>query len=114
MRIWKSTPVTGNLLEVPGIGPAAVKALAATDDPNDLVTNTYQLFGKYLMLKGPGDVSCVEHNERMWSWLKNRGINACRSGIVRCIAERAATFFPELYDANAYEDSDEENDGDDN
>ncbi|KAG7342859.1 hypothetical protein IV203_018089 [Nitzschia inconspicua] len=114
MRIWKSNTITGDLNEVPGIGPAAIKALAKSDNPDDRITNTYQLFGKFLMLKGPDDIPTSEHTERMWYWLKNRGINSCRSGIVRCIAEKASTFFPGLYDANDYADSDEENDGDDN
>jgi hypothetical protein len=113
MQQWKTTRITGNLIEVPGIGPQAVKLLANSDQEGECVTNTYQLFGKYLMLKGP-NVDPIEHAEKMWYWLKNRGINSCRSGIVRSIAEKAATFFPELYDPNAYADSDDENDRDNN
>lgn len=44
-------PLTGDIQEVPGIGPAAAKHLASGDDINDQVHNTYQLVGKYLMLK---------------------------------------------------------------
>jgi len=36
----------GDLLEVPGIGPAAVKKLYQTDNEDDRVTNTFQLIGK--------------------------------------------------------------------
>lgn len=32
--------------QVPGIGPAAAKALASGDDPNEKITNTFQLIGK--------------------------------------------------------------------
>jgi hypothetical protein len=112
MQRWKTTRITGDLTEVPGIGPQAVKLLANSDEEGERVTTTYQLFGKYLMLKGP-NVEPVEHAEKMWYWLKNRGINSYRSGIVRCIAEKAATFFPDLYDPNAYGDSDDENIADD-
>jgi hypothetical protein len=37
--------ITANLADIPGIGPAAIKKLAA-GDKEDRVTNTYQLFGK--------------------------------------------------------------------
>ena len=38
--------LTGDLTEVPGIGPAAVKKLAEGDLDGDRVTNTFQLVGK--------------------------------------------------------------------
>lgn len=43
-------PLTGDLTEVPGIGPAAVTKLAAGED-SESVENTFQLIGKFLMLK---------------------------------------------------------------
>lgn len=43
-------PLTGDLTEVPGIGPAAVTKLGAGED-GDVVENTFQLIGKFLMLK---------------------------------------------------------------
>ncbi len=43
-------PLTGDLTEVPGIGNAAVGKLAEGDE-NEKVTNTFQLIGKFLMLK---------------------------------------------------------------
>lgn len=47
MEQWRVEKVTGNLEDVPGIGPAAVKRLAeGGEDDDDAVTNTYQLFGK--------------------------------------------------------------------
>jgi ferritin len=89
---------------VPGIGPAAVRKLAEGDEGADSVTNTYQLFGKYLMHK----VEPVDHFEKFFQFLKNRGISSHRSAIVKAIAEKAATFFPNIYDANDYADSDDE------
>jgi len=38
--------LTGDLTEVPGIGPAAVKKLAVGDLDGDRITNTFQLIGK--------------------------------------------------------------------
>lgn len=43
-------PLTGDLTEVPGIGPAAVTKLADGEE-GDSVANTFQLIGKFLMLK---------------------------------------------------------------
>jgi hypothetical protein len=114
MEQWRTEPVSGNLVDVPGIGPAAIGKLANCDDQ---ITNSYQLFGKYLMLKGPDSdehsVDCVEHSEKFWHFLKSIGIVAHRSAIVKAIAEKAAGFFPGIYDANYYDDDDsddEEND----
>jgi hypothetical protein len=114
-EMWNSSAVTGILTEVPGIGPAAVKNLATDllDRPHERVTNTYQLFGVYLTMKGPDDtehgpVSSYEHNERFWQWLKAKGVVSHRSAIVKAIAEKCATYFANFYDANAYESDDDE------
>ena len=64
------------------------------------------------MLKGPDDsdhkVECVEHTEKFWHWLKSKGISSHRSAIVRAVAEKSATFFNGIYDANNWEDEDDE------
>jgi hypothetical protein len=109
--------ITGNLLEVPGIGPAAVKALAKSDNEDDRITNTYQLIGRYLMLKGPDrsatdKVESMEHNNKFWYYLKSRGIAAHRSGIVQCIARKCGTFMAGIYDPTVYEDDSEDDDND--
>lgn len=109
MEQWRSAQVQGDLLEVPGIGPAAVKHLVgdAGMDDDERITNTYQLMGHYLKLKGPdredGPVDCYEHNEKFWQFLKERGISAHRSAVVRAIAEKLSVTFPGLYDPNLYE-----------
>lgn len=104
--------VSGNLIDVPGIGPAAIKKLEACE-----ITNTYQLFGQYLLLKGPDSeerkVECMEHSEKFWHWLKNIGIVSHRSAIVKAIAEKAAGFFPGIYDANMYEEEEDDDDDED-
>ena len=113
MEEWKAGLVTGNLLDVPGIGPATVKKLS---EGEEAITNTYQLFGKYLMLKGPDSeghkVDSLEHSEKFWQYLKTRGITSHRSAIVRAIAEKSSSFFPEIYDANLYADDEEDEDDD--
>jgi len=43
MMTWRSSQITGDLLEVPGIGPAAVRMLAESDEGVDKITNTYQV-----------------------------------------------------------------------
>lgn len=44
-------PLTGDLTEVPGIGKAAVAKLGESEEKEEAVTNTFQLIGKFLMLK---------------------------------------------------------------
>jgi hypothetical protein len=80
-----------------------------------MVTNTYQLFGVYLTMKGFDDttnepICSYEHNERFWQWLETKGIVSHRSAIVKAIAEKSANF----YDANAYDLDDEEEEEDAN
>jgi hypothetical protein len=113
MEAWRSAQITGDLTEVPGIGPAAMKKLQEADEGPDQITNTYQLFGKFLMLKGPGHegeimVEPMEHTQKFWEFLKNRGISSHRSAVVRAIAEKSATFFNGMYDANDYADDDDD------
>jgi len=111
MQKWRQENVTGDLSEVPGIGPAAIAKLAEGDG-DDAITNTYQLFGKYLMMKGPDTedhkVESYEHTEKFWYFLKNKGISSHRSAIVRAIAEKASTFFRDIYDANQYDDDEDD------
>ena len=114
MENWRSTPTNPDLISVPGIGPATVRKLAECELEEDKITNTYQLFGKFLMLKGPGhtedeiEIDSLEHMEKFWHWLKNRGVGSHRSAIVRAIAEKSATFFQNIYDVNAYDEDDDD------
>ena len=66
------------------------------------------------MLKGPDSsdhkVESVEHMEKFWYYLQERGVKAHRSGIVNAIAEKMNTMMPGIYDAEAYEDEDEDED----
>lgn len=102
-------PISGNLYEVPGIGEEAIQKLAS-GRKKDRIENTFQLIGKFLMLKESYDdtydglLDCREHCDAFWFWLKMKGINSYRSGIVMAIAEKANTLFGGLYDPEAFED----------
>lgn len=102
--------VSGDVTEVPGIGPAAAKKLACGEG-DEKVTNTYQLIGKFLMLKGPDDaenkVESMEHCEKFWYWLQDKGISAHRSAIVKAVACKVNGLFPGVYDPDLYDDDDE-------
>mmetsp|Transcript_21604 Transcript_21604/g.31953 ORF Transcript_21604/g.31953 Transcript_21604/m.31953 type:complete len:125 (+) Transcript_21604:117-491(+) len=108
MQDWLKSQVTDELEDVPGIGPKAAQKLAEGDES---ITNCYQLFGKFLMLRGPDSaehkVESMEHAEKFWQWLKAKGISAHRSAIVKAIAEKSATFFHGIYDATEWEDEED-------
>ena len=89
--------------QVPGIGPANVKLLAATDKVEESITTTYQLIGKFLSLKA-ANTTCVEHCDMFYYWLQAKGVNAGRNNIVLAIAEKCEVFLPGCYDASQYED----------
>ena len=97
---WLREPITMDLQQVPGIGPANAKTLAAGEG-DDKVETTHQLIGKFLSLKGR-DVTPIEHCDMFWHWLAARGVNAGRNNIVLAIAEKVDVFLPGVYDASAY------------
>eukprot|EP00567_Pseudictyota_dubia_P016232 CAMPEP_0197440840 /NCGR_PEP_ID=MMETSP1175-20131217/7244_1 /TAXON_ID=1003142 /ORGANISM="Triceratium dubium, Strain CCMP147" /LENGTH=131 /DNA_ID=CAMNT_0042971019 /DNA_START=128 /DNA_END=523 /DNA_ORIENTATION=+ len=107
--------ISGNIEDVPGIGPAAAKRLAEGDTDDERVTNTYQLIGKFLMLKGADEESDTnepippgEHVNRFWHWLAEKDIKSHRSAIVKAIAEKMNQSMPGIYDADAYGSDDDE------
>lgn len=87
------SPITGDLLEVPGIGPASKNCLAEHG-----ITSTFQLVGKYLSFKDEG-VDTIEHVDRFYYWLCSTEMQSMRrAGVVRCIASKVNTMFPGIYD----------------
>ena len=66
------------------------------------------------MLKGPDSddnkVESMEHCEKFWYWLQDKGISAHRSAIVKAIAMKVNGLLPGVYDPDLYDDdeSDEE------
>jgi hypothetical protein len=109
MSDWMRSKITGEITDVPGIGPGAAAKLAS-GEADDQITTTYQLIGKFLMLKGK-DVSVVEHTDRFWFYLREKGITAHRSAIVRAIAEKVNGMMPGVYEASTF-DVDDENEED--
>lgn len=110
MGDWMRKPITGNIEEVPGIGPATAKKLAASDEG---ITTTYQLLGKFMMLKGSDSddaevVDSASHMEFFWVWLADLGITSHRSAIVKAIAEKLNTMMPGIYDPDVYDDDEDE------
>jgi len=115
MNIFQKGKITGDLTDIPGIGPAAVKKLRAIEPEEEKITNTFQLIGKFLMLKGPNDdehkVETREHLDKFWYFLSDINISSHRSGIVKAIAEKVNQMMPGIYDAAEY-DEDSESDED--
>lgn len=90
--------ITGDLKEVPGVGPATIKILK-----ENKISTTFALFGIYLSLKEEG-VESVEHCDRFFYWLKDIGIApGYRSAVVQAIAQKMDITFPGIYDASCYE-----------
>lgn len=87
-----------DVLKVPGIGPATIKLLNANG-----VATTYQLFGKYLLLK-EANVGPIEHADRFYFWLVSMGTpKGFRAGIVKAVAEKLNITYVGLYDNSLYE-----------
>ena len=92
---WLQDKITGDLQDVPGIGPANKTLLEEAG-----VTNTFQLIGKYLTFKS-GTVQ--EHQDAMWMWLKSIRVNAGRNNVILALAEKGDIFMPGIYDTSLYE-----------
>ena len=88
MSAWCENEVTGDIQDVPGIGPEWAKLLAKDDgNPDSVVGNTWQLFAKYLSMKSTDEdgnhLDVKEHNNKFWFWLKYKGITSHQSSIVK-------------------------------
>jgi hypothetical protein len=68
------------------------------------ITSTYQLFGKFLMLKDEG-VESVELCDRFWYWLESINTPAVyRGSIVQAVACKLDATYPGLYDSSRYDE----------
>ena len=76
--------------------------------------NIYITQYKFLMLKGPDSednkVESMEHCEKFWYWLQDKGISAHRSAIVKAVALKVNGLLPGVYDPDLYDDDDESDD----
>eukprot|EP01041_Mallomonas_annulata_P001630 gene1630-3161_t len=98
---WMASPITGDILEVPGIDGRNKELLSFPGEKEDGVGSTFELFGKFLLFKTPG-ISTAEHCNRFWFWLKSKGVVSHRSAIVQACAERLETMMPGIYDREVY------------
>lgn len=94
---FMTSPVDGDILKVPGVGPKTKEKMA-----DNGVETTFQLIGTFLSLKGEG-VDVPQHLDAMWHWLAGIGITAHRSSIVQAIAEKCNIMCPGIYDPEAFE-----------
>lgn len=91
-------PLTGNLLDIPGLGPASASALEAVG-----IGTSFQLIGKFLSLKDPG-VESVELCDRFFYFLTDTVVSAgFRSSIVQSVAYKCNVMYPGIYDESVYD-----------
>lgn len=83
--------MTGDLQEVPYVGPKTAAALEAAG-----VATSFQLCAKFLEGKGPG-VTSQALCDAFYAWLKSAGVNSHRGAITLCIAEKVALAFPAAF-----------------
>jgi hypothetical protein len=113
METWRMSQVVADITSVPGIGPAAAAKLAV-DDEYGAITNTYQLLAKWLSLHTiteddePGSEPDPDlTNQKMWFFLKAKGVHASRSAIVKAINMKLTAYMVHL-SSSADDDDDEE------
>jgi predicted flap endonuclease-1-like 5' DNA nuclease len=83
LTLWMETEITGQLTEVPGVGDKTAEKL------NDVgIHTTFQLFGKYLSLRGPG-VDQQEHLNFFINFLEDAGCTkSYLNSQVQAVSER--------------------------
>ena len=121
MRDWITSPLTGDVKQVPGVGDAIERILGATDFPNEgkyclnvrsavifwncltigPITSSYQLIGKFLYIKAEG-ISQVAQCDAFYHWLQYRGVKSHINSIVLAIAEKSNVLFPGIYNEALY------------
>mmetsp|Transcript_17788 Transcript_17788/g.41592 ORF Transcript_17788/g.41592 Transcript_17788/m.41592 type:complete len:114 (-) Transcript_17788:200-541(-) len=112
MEQWRTAPtMTGDLKEVPGIGPKSAEKL----EKEEGICNTFQLLGHYMKMAeviedddGESKVDTYLLNQQFWSFLKSAGITAYRSAVVKAVSEKVSAAYPAFHDANIYDDDDED------
>lgn len=88
-----SGEINEDLRSVPGIGADAVRILSSECENEAPIETTHQLIGRFLTLRGP-NMTPPQHVNAFWFYLKLRGINKYRSGIVHAVAEKVNLMIP--------------------
>lgn len=86
------------ITSVPGVAAGNAEALGRRSEGDNGVRTSYALVGKFLSLREPG-MTPQEHCDAFWHWLKLKGVNSYRSGIVHAVAEKCDLAFPGIYRA---------------
>ena len=90
--------ISGDLTEVPGVGPKIARILSKNG-----VNTTYQLFALFLGLKDK-KVETVEHCDRFFYKLQEFGIAKVNiTSIVEAVAQKLDISFPGLYDTEYFD-----------
>lgn len=110
MSAFSEAALTGDLQQIPGIGPAAVAKLNV-----DGIMNSFHLIGAYIKMceleendDGETIIDTFSLNQKFWMYLKNLGIVAHRSAIVKAVSGKVGTLLPGFLDANTYGDLNDE------
>lgn len=92
LATFLASPLTGDLQEVPGVGPTTQMLLMEKG-----INNTYQLIGTFLIQLEMDDTP-QQKMDKFWEYLKECGINSFRSGITHAIGEKISIMFPSMFD----------------
>jgi len=97
-----SSPIDDNLTSVPCIGTATVRKL------NDAgVHSTTQLLGCFLTYKHPS-LTVQEHCDAFYAFLRQAGITSTAAAVTLCVAEKANSMIPGIFNAEHVEFGDTE------
>lgn len=103
MTQWLSTPLSDDLLVIPGVGEKNLIHLKTPDENGDIITTQFQLIAKFLSFKTE-KISQVELLDKFYYWLKDgKKINHQTNNICQAIAERCNIMIPGCYDASVYQ-----------
>lgn len=94
LQKFLSDPLNDTLQSVPGIGTKTELRF----HENGIMCTT-QLIGTFLTFKRP-EYTTQQHMDEFYSFLRNMKIGALSAGIALCIAEKANTMIPGIFDAH--------------
>ena len=94
--------------KVPGVAAGNIGHLTAVDNTPgkteaDVVSNTYQLIGKFMMMRDT-KLSTKDNVQAFFNWLRDvKGITSHTHDITMAVAEKCNLFCPGLYNTADYE-----------